>query len=363
MKNTWIIAKNEVRSMMKERVLVLILILEFILLTSSSMMATGYDVMTSPSQSRVGGYLSGYTFVGIVTNTRADLVSAAARSGVRYFIYGSVQEAVQHLEEGSLDAVVVGSVIDEKAPNFFTVYLPENSPKIGLTQLSIRRMFARLEDNVRRRHIREDDIKVDLVSYDIQASRRPMLYEIYLVFTLPLLVFMPALISGNLLMDSLTQDMESRELLNLVSAPVRKLEVIAGKAFASFAVGIGQMLLWITVLDTFMLDITSNIQIILLGGLYTLGYIAFGAFFSLIYRKMRPTQSLYTLLILSSMIFMTPVMSNHPRLVPFSPAYVISHVAIGESMGGFLPQIGVALLIVAGAWMLVYAVRARLSID
>jgi len=338
-RQTLAVARQELKNMVREKSLILIVFLELILLTSSGMVALGYEFLTSPSESDFAGFLGGFVYLGFVSPDRGELVSAARDAGVRYVFYDSAQNAVEQMRGGRVDAIVIGTLDQDNPPARLTVILTGNNPNQAWIRMSLKRFFNHLESGMREDIIDSRELDVQLIDYQLPRRRIRSLPEVYLVFTLPLLLFMPALIAGNLVMDSLTQEIESKRILNLLSAPLSFTQVFYGKALASLLVTQLQVLLWILVMNHFIIQVSNKILLILVTCLYSLFYIHAGGLFSLWFGKMRPTQSIYTLLILFSMVLLTPFASAHELLLTLSPSFILTHIASGMGLKSFTPQI------------------------
>ncbi|MBD3262277.1 MAG: hypothetical protein GF334_11545 [Candidatus Altiarchaeales archaeon] len=362
-RGVFVIAGQEVKNMMREKSLLLIVLLEVILLSSSSLISVGYDLMINPSQSSFGSALGGWVSLGVVTESEQEIRGVCRRTNIKCRFYEQVRDAAADLDDSRVDAVVVGSIDFENPPSYLTVLLPDKTPKSGVIRLSLKRFFSEIEGRLRKDYLDQGNLEVDVVDYEVPyAGFRARSFEVYLVFTLPLLVFMPALISGNLVMDSLTQDMESRNILNLLSAPVSDFSIIFGKALAAVIVSTAQIIVWIGILDLFLLDVKNTFFLVAAGVVYSFFYVSCGAVLALWFRKMRPTQAVYTLIILGSMMMSTPLLTKHPNLIPYSPAYILSHLASGENPVNFLPQTLVFTGLVLVLFLLINKTKRNLTI-
>jgi len=74
----------------------------------------------------------------------------------------------------------------------------------------------------------------------------------YFTFTytvlIPVLVFLPVFISGSLVVDSITEEIDEGTFELLRVAPVTLGEIVDGKALAAVAIAPGQALLWLLLL-------------------------------------------------------------------------------------------------------------------
>lgn len=340
------IGLREFKMMMKEKSFIMVLIFEILLVSSSAFLSVGYGVITSPESSDLLKGARNVIYAGLVTNSRRELAVPLQQSGIAYFNYDSVTDAENDLRNGILDTVISGNLNLRVDPSVITVYLPTNTPKVGLTRLALKRFFLNVEDRLRRVKMAIYSPGLKLLTYDDTTNDAdPANFEVFLIFTIPILFFMPTIMAGSLVIDSLTEDMESGRILNLLAAPISYTSLLAGKLAASFLATIPHCILWLIALSFTQYPLENPIGILLAFTVYTTFFIVAGALISLHFRKNRPSQMAYTLISVASIILLSPTVNFSRELILFSPAHVYTNLALGASITGFLPQLAAVILL------------------
>ena len=342
MKAELTIARREFKAMMSEKSFALVLIFEILLVSSSAFLASGYGILTSPESSDLLQGSRNVIYAGLVSDTRNELALPLKQAGIAYFTYDSLTEAEKDMHDGLLDAIVVGNVHLRPDPTVLTVYLPSNTPKAGLTKLLLKRFFLNVEEKLR-------DVKMMIYTPDLRllslpaddSSPESQQFEVFLIFTIPLLFFMPAIMAGSLIIDSLTEEMESGRILNLLTAPVRKESIIVGKCLGAFAATIPHCLIWVAALSITQYRPLNPAGIVLMFTIYSVFFILCGAIISLQTRKNRLSQMAFTLLSMASIMLFSPSANASPALIQFSPGHIFTGLALGSSMLEYWWQVSV----------------------
>ncbi len=336
------IAAREMRAMIREKSFALIILLELLLVSSSGLLSVGYVMLTSPESSGMLSQLSSLVYVGVVTGTRMPYSQVLEESRVHYTFYNDLTVARQDFNDGIIDAILVGDIHSDEPPSVVSLYIPSNSPKSPLTKLSVKKALIRLEESLRERKIELYAPGLEFASYEILDFKPQARYlEIYFIFTLPLLLFLPCVVSGSLAIDSLTQDLESKRILNLVAAPLSSSGIVFGKALGSFILSAVQVVVWLAVLSYTVVEPTNHLPLILLCGVYTLIFLNAGSLLALYLGKMRSAQILYTFVSMSAISLFSPFANLHPLLLEFSPSYIITRLALGAPLTAFTWQLTV----------------------
>jgi ABC-2 type transport system permease protein len=348
------IARREVEMMLKEKSFVLILLLEALLVSSSGLLSTGYLIITSPESSGTLSQLSSLVYVGVVSNTPRPLTQVLSEGRMQYKVYPSFSQARTDLQNGLIDALLLGDIAvtgnksaDER-PSVLTVFLPSNSPKAPLTKLALKKAILGLEDRLRERKVGLYYPQLEFTPYkimDLKPQARQA--EIYFIFTLPLLLFLPCIVSGSLAIDSITQDLESKRMLNLVAAPLSPQEIVFGKALASLLLSLFQSALWLVILSFTFISPKNPAALIAVCGLYSMVFMNAGTLLALHLKKMRASQILYTFVSMSAISLFSPFANVHPLLLDNSPSYILARVALGTPPAEFASQLAILFALAA----------------
>jgi ABC-2 type transport system permease protein len=353
MRGEFIIARRELKAMLREKSFVLIILLELLLVSASGLLSVGYVILTSPESSGMMSKLSNLVSVGIVTQTKEPYAEAFSPSEVRFAFYEDLNQAREDFKSGLVDAIVSGDLYLEEKPSRLTVYLPSNSPKVDLTRLSLKRVLVNLEDKLRKKRMSEFTPESRLIEFQLMRYEPQARYiEVYFVFTLPLLLFLPCIVSGSLAIDSLTQDFESKSILTLVSAPLSRLQIVVGKALGSFLLSMTQCVLWLGLMSMTSISPGNHIPILVFCGMYTLFFINVGGILALHLRKMRSSQIIYTFFSMLAISLFSPIANINKTLIELSPSSTITRLSLGASILDFTWQFTAVFALTAASTIL-----------
>ena len=354
MNGSLVISIREINAMLKERSFLLMILLELLLVSSSGLLSVGYVLMTSPESSTTLTQLSNLVYVGIVSDTPDGFSKAFEAGGVHYTNYHSFSVAYKDFVDGLTDAVVVGDISEDAKPSVVTVYLPSNSPKAPITKLALKRVFLSLEDSLRRQKVDTYAPRLQFATYRIMNYKPQARYvEIYFVFTLPLLLFLPCVVSGSLSIDSITQDLESKRMLNLVAAPLTYAQIVFGKSAGSFLLSIFQSALWLAVMSLTFINPQNHLTLLFICGLYSVIFMNAGTIIALYVKRMKNSQILYTFISMSAISLFSPLANTHPILLANSPSYLLTSTALGTPVSAILPQLALIIALAAATTALV----------
>jgi ABC-2 type transport system permease protein len=351
---TAIIVLQEIKAMLREKSFLLIILLELLLVSSSGLLSIGYGIITSPESSSTLSQLNSLVYVGVVTDSRQYFPRAFEKGRVHYVFYDSFPLAYEDFKEGVLDSVIYGDITPDEKPAVLNIFIPSNSPKAPLTKLAMKSVMLALEDDIRTTKVRVYAKDLEFAPYQIMNYKPQARYiEIYFIFTLPLLLFLPCIVSGSLAIDSITQDLESRRMLNLVVAPLTNNQIVFGKSLASLALSVAQSAAWLLTLSLTFVNPQNHVVLVLFCALYTIIFMNVGSLLALYLRKMRNSQIIYTFVSMSAISLFSPFANIHPLLLDFSPSYILARTALGAPPTVFAWQIIILILMAAGSTALI----------
>ena len=151
---------------------------------------------------------------------------------------------------------------------------------------------------------------------------------------------------GSLVIDSLTEDFESKRVLNLLSAPLRYWEIVIGKCAGSLAATIPHCIIWVVILSFTEHHVQNPLGIILFSILYSLFFILTGAALAIKLKKNRPAQMASTLVAVASIMLFSPKANAATWLIKSSPSYVFTRLAMGDAIWDFAWQMIMLLMII-----------------
>ncbi|MFH0862739.1 MAG: ABC transporter permease [Candidatus Altiarchaeota archaeon] len=362
MRKSLIISHREISAMLKERSFLLMILLELLLVSSSGLLSVGYVLMTSPESSSTLTQLSSLVYVGVVSDTPEGFSKAFDAGGVHYTYYSSFPVAYRDFTDGLTDAVVVGDLTEDSKPSVVKVFVPSNSPKAPITKLALKRVFLGLEDSIRLQKVEEYAPRLQYATYRIMNFKPQARHaEIYFIFTLPLLLFLPCVVSGSLAIDGITQDLESKRMINLAAAPLTYAQIVFGKSFGSFLLAISQSALWLAVMSATFISPQNHLTLLIICALYAAIFMNAGTIIALYVKRMKNSQILYTFISMSAISLFSPLANTHPLLLANSPSYLITATALGTPATTIMPQLATLIILAAATSAAVYRLSWKVN--
>jgi ABC-type Na+ efflux pump permease subunit len=232
------IARRELDSLSREKTIVLAILIQVVIAGFSSVLVVGLTSMYDPDA-------SGETVEAAVTGEAADAVVAAAGEveNLRASRFEDRAAARDAFDRGRVDAVVHAEPRDGRVA--VSASVPRASLRKTVIVVQLRAGLTELERT--ERADRADHLAFDPLPVPPRSDASPYFGFSY-VLVVPLLVFLPVFISGAVVVDSLTEEIERGTIELLRVAPVSLAGIVEGKAGLLAALAPLQVLLWVVLL-------------------------------------------------------------------------------------------------------------------
>jgi ABC-type Na+ efflux pump permease subunit len=324
------IAGREITALSREKTIVLALLIQLFIALFSSFLVVGLSSLYDPSAE--GGEIA----VGISGAEQDKLVRVAEEmEGVNPARYGSRGAAIESFEGGDLNAVLHTRSVETEQGTRIAVDAEVPADSLETTLIIVRVQELLLEFERQERALRGDSLDFSPVEMPDEQENSDDFTQ-YFTFTytilLPLLLFLPPFISGSVVVDSITEELERGTLELLRVAPVSLTEIVDGKAIGMILIAPLQALLWLALLWVNDIAIANvGLLLLLVTAVATLT-VAIGLFLGLVTGTRQKAQLLYSTLVL--LLFgAAAVLPEHPAstaalLAVDSPTLVtFGHVA------------------------------------
>lgn len=336
-----VVARRELAALRSEKTVVLALLVQLVVAGFSGFLVVGLTSLYSPGSVSGGG-----VSVAVTGDAAGEALAAAAEvDGMRARRVPSRERAMAAFEDGAVDAVLVATHEDGRIAATATV--PEGSLRKTLIVVNLRELLTALERNervARAEWLRNRPIPLPP---DVPAS--PYFGFSYTVLV-PLLLFLPAFISGSIAVDAVTEEIERGTLDLLRVAPVSLVGIVDGKALAAGVLAPVSAALWLGLLALNGIGVANVAALLVLETGVALALVAAGVGLGATVRNRQRAQLLYSLGIL--------VVFTVAGLLPEHPATTVARLAIG-SPGPLGRPIAAGYLL--GGLAVAIAVRARIG--
>ncbi len=257
----FVVVKKELKGLASEKTILLAILLQLFIALFSSFLMVGLSAMYDPT---AYGRISGVQYgVGIAGND--SILSDLIERNPSFRPYQmDLSIALAALRERKLSAVlwVSETLPEEDGPVTMTLYTLQNDIQSAVIEVKLKEILMQYEEIIRDiRSARVDERPVILT-----ASRQVTtntFYEFIYGLLIPLLLFMPAIISAGLVIDLITEEYQQQTLDTRRSTPAEMTDIICGKITACILLIPAQASLWLILLTANGIRISSLPEILL----------------------------------------------------------------------------------------------------
>ena len=326
------IARREFGSLSREKTIVLAILIQVVIAGFSSFLVVGLTSLYDPDASSERIEVA-------VTGEEADALVAAAGEveTLRARQFEERAAARSAFDRGGVDAVLHATSRDDRIA--VSASVPQSSLRKTVIVVQLRAALQRLERTDRAE--RSEFLSVDPLALPPQADASPYFGFSYVV-VLPLLVFLPVFISGAVVVDSLTEEIERNTLELLRVAPVSLGGIVEGKAGLLAALAPLQVALWIVLLELNDIPVHRIALLVTLTAALAVLAVSFAAALALAIPVRQRAQLTYSLGALAAFAA--------AAALPEHPATTVALLAIGSATGVTLAHVaGYAVVAVLAA--------------
>jgi ABC-2 type transport system permease protein len=320
-RNLSIIAKKEFRGLLSERTILLAVLLQLFIALFSSFLMVGLTSMYDPSS------LSQYSHfrysVGYTGNDSEMYTYLYENPGFRVYKM-NLSTAVAALGERKLAAVIYvpDTAPDAQGPVTITLYTLEDDIQSAIVDVKLKDVFLHYESYLRQiRAVRINEQPLPL-KFPPETGGSDF-YEFVYGLLIPLLVFMPAIISSALVIDLITEEYQHDTLETLISTPVTFSEMIWGKVLACWILVPVQAGAWLVLLMINGIAIDNASLILLQVVVSSLVLILLGTLTALHYRERTAAQFIFSTALVVVILFTLSLPSN--------PLNLLTRLAVGTA--------------------------------
>ncbi|MDD1730503.1 MAG: ABC transporter permease [Methanospirillum sp.] len=289
---TWVITKKELSGLANEKTILLAILLQLFIALFSSFLMVGLSAMYDPA---TYGSVTGIRYgVGVVGND--TVLSHLLDENPSFKAYQmDLPKALGALKERKLAAVIwtPGTLPEDKDPVSLTLYTIKNDIQSAVIEVKLKEIFLKYENLLR--DVRSDRITRHPVTL---TASRPVstntFYEFIYALLIPLLLFMPAIISAGLVIDLITEEYQQQTLDTLRTTPASLHEIVWGKIASCVILIPVESGLWLVLLSLNGIRIGSLPEILLQVIFASSALILVAAVFALWYRDRTKAQFIFS---------------------------------------------------------------------
>jgi ABC-type Na+ efflux pump permease subunit len=340
-----LIMKKDFSSLTNEKTILLAVLLQLFVAMFSSFLMVGLTSMYDPSA--IAGY-SGIEYqVGYSGEDSPFLDLLDNRDDIRVHRM-DLSSAVTALKERQLAAVIyvpdTSPVAEE--PVKITLYSLQNDIQGAIINAKLKEVFLEYEEYLR--DLRRERLTVDPVPVQVpEKAGSSSFYEFVYGLLIPLLLFMPAIISAALVIDLICEEYEQHTFDTLLSTPITFTEVIWGKTCLAVLLVPLQVITWLGLLLVNGIYIAAIPLILLIVVASSAVLILTAVVTALYYRERTAAQVIFSMGVVILILAVLSLPEN-----PFNLVAVLATGSVGSALDSIfaLPIAAVCILAVVVSW-------------
>lgn len=350
MKAYWAIVKREITSVLRDRTMLIAILIQLFIASFSSALLMGMLSLYDPDSIGASGNLN--LPIALVAPPNAfppgdPLPKLLRDRGIKVFPFTSLDEAQIAFNSGRVRAILALPAAPQGSAELtqLRLYLPNSQAVASLIQNTLQDPLKRYEIYLRQQH----GLQVHFTDLKGQA---PTSFEFIYSVLIPVLMFFPAFIAGSMVVDAISEEVEGNTLATLLSAPLSLHQIVGAKITAAVLLAMLQSAAWLGLLSLNRISIQNAVLVLVLAGLMA----ALSAFSSAsvvcMFKDRERSQFVFSL----GLLFAAGVST----VLSISPNQVISRLAIGDVFVGW-PNLLVYLALLAGLALVLHKTVRNLA--
>lgn len=327
------VARKEWGSLLKERTLILALIIQLFMASFSSFVVVGLTTFYEPEA------------IGFHT----ERVGAGVVGNVSFFDnytrhYDSLEKAYRDFYSGRIHAVLTVPDTPPSGPGviYIDMYLPKSDVRGTMAAMKLKEPLSDFESYAR---TERGLIPTNLYVEGETPAKISLFFEFLYGVVIPLLVITPIMISGGLIIDTISEEYERKTVDLLLVSPLSMSDITNGKIIAATLIAPVQVGIWMVLVSMNGVHVYNIPYLLWLSFILTLLIVTLGACVAMHYRERASSQYVYSQMLV--VLFLLGV------AVPDAPLNLITKLASGagfEPVYVFMPLVPAACLYVFLGW-------------
>jgi len=329
------IVKKELRSVSRDKTIMIAIMIQLFIASLSSVILTGLMSFYDPESISLNTRISAR--VGVLGDAGSPIIGFLRDRNLRVTTFSSPQDAENAFQAGRVDAAMF--IPEDSGVVNMQLFLPESESLSTIMLTILREPMKRYENYLREKQ------GVQVRYSDIQG-RSPATYELRYSFAIPILMLFPAFVAGSMVIDSISEEFENRTLETLRAAPVSLNLIFGAKIAAALFLAVIQCTLWSMLLRFNGIRIQNQELVVLLATVIAAIITVSSALISTYFKDRERSQLVYSLFVSAS--------GGVSYFFDLSPVAVMTRFATGDYYANIAD--------IAGYFILLMALLAVLSV-
>ncbi len=238
MKAFWAIVRKELRSVSREKTIIIAISIQLVIASLSSVVLIGLLSFYDPEA--ISANIRGSVRVGVLGEVDNRLLNILRERRIRTTFFQDTAAAERTFQAGNLDALLYVPV-DTGGVSDMKLVLPRAETRASVILIMLQESLKRYENVLRAERGLE-------LRYTDVAGSPSTTYEFLYTVIVPVLMFFPAFVAGSMTVDSISEELENNTLDTLRSAPVSVSAIFSAKITAALMLAAIQCGAWLVLL-------------------------------------------------------------------------------------------------------------------
>ena len=310
------LVKRELKSLAREKTIVLAIVIQLFIASFSSIIVIGLMSFYDPGSIGQNARLT--VRVGIIGDTDGPLAGFLRERNLAVIPYAHVNTAEEAFRSGQIDTIIFEpkdrqEVVDMK------LVLPDMDTKATVILMVLKEPLQKYENYLRERN-------GIAVRYADLQGKSPTTYEFLYSIIVPILMLFPALLAGSIVIDTVSEEIENKTLDTLRAAPLSLNKIFGAKIFTAVITVLVQCVTWLMLLRLNNLPVQNFGLVLLLCVIIGTFISVSAALIALYFKNREKSQFIYSI-----MLIITAGLSYFVNPSPFN---LMARLATGDYYTG-----------------------------
>jgi ABC-type Na+ efflux pump permease subunit len=309
---------KDLRSLKKEKTFITIIALVLFIASFASIITFGLLFLYNPGA--LGIAVSDDVNIAFVGNAT---ILEKIINGVKY---ESIDKALSAFKSGQVDAVVWLPEENVHDVNIVTIFLPKDEVVSIKVALVLKKKMVAYERVLRKINGIPEDLGIRVVDYNYVKVDVPedfsSAFKFVYVVLIPILVLTTAVISAGLLIDLITEEIETKTIHILASTPLKLKQFVLEKLITPYIVFLCLTLAWLSLLILNGIEVKNVFLLLLISVSVTSIFISLSLFLTLFFAERESAQLTFSLF----SVGIVALSFSHPSM----PSGLIARIAVNS---------------------------------
>ncbi len=344
------LVRLEIGGIRSQKIMILAVFVQIVMLLASSSLTAGFSSAFGGDLRVIEGKNVVVDGVGDVPEMLSELLESRGLVVVPSDYLGRI---------GSVDVqiTVFSGRLDRNEPIVIDITVPKSTYTSALLRV-LRSSLEDLQEDARQMRGGLDVVnpppRVLLAdSAAFNAMEKQIVFETTYMMMLPIVLLLPLIISGGLVLDSISEEKERKTIHLLQATPLSLFEIIGVKIFFYIVIGLAQAAVWITLLQMISVEMSNIGWMLLLLASLAVFFVLTGGLLSLKMPNKAMAQLAYTLI--------TTLLILVWFILPGSPVNIIVALALKLPVISYLATVAMLITIIPTVFYSILTSSRRLN--